>query len=342
MITNPTPQRSLRGHRPARLSGRTAATGDYIARLAPRLTPRDRWLIRMLYEHKVFTTHQISELAWPSVRAANIRLLQLFKWRVLDRFQPFISYGSAPMHYVLDVTGAAVLAREAGTDAHDLGYRHEQAVGIAYSLRLAHTIGVNDFFTALIAHSRRANARERLITWWSEGRCQRHFGDVVRPDAYGRWRERTGEFEWFLEYDTGTERPANRVGAKLPGYAKLAEHTGITTPVLVWTTTTQREVRVRSAMTEARSALESPLHVPVATTSAERLADESLSDPSDACWLPLGAGTAPHRRFHLAELSTVWPHLAPLACSAPGPGGGGDTDRQVPPPIPQPPESSAA
>ncbi|MEV0318170.1 replication-relaxation family protein [Streptomyces sp. NPDC050658] len=342
MITNPNPQRSLRGHRPARLSGRTAATGDYIARLAPRLTPRDRWLIRMLYEHRVLTTHQITELAWPSVRAANIRLLQLYKWRVFDRFQPFISYGSAPMHYVLDVTGAAVLARETGVEVRDLGYRHERAVGIAYSLRLAHAVGVNGFFTALIEHSRRPGSGDRLTAWWSEGRCSRHFGDVVRPDAYGRWRERSGELEWFLEYDCGTERPADRVSAKLPGYVKLADHTGITTPVLFWTNTTQREVRLRSTLAEAQAALGDPLHIPIATASAERLADESMPGPSSACWLPLRAGTAPHRRFCLVELTMVWPQLAPLACSAPGVPGGGDTVLPVPPPAPQPPASSVA
>jgi Replication-relaxation len=27
----------------------------------------------------------------------------------------------------------------------------------------------------------------------------------VRPDAYGRWREGSGEVEFFLEFDFGTE-----------------------------------------------------------------------------------------------------------------------------------------
>ncbi|MCI3928805.1 replication-relaxation family protein [Streptomyces sp. AN091965] len=313
MTTNPMPQRALRGHRPKRLSSRTATTGDYLARLAHRLTPRDRWLARMLYEHRVLTTGQIADLAWPSTRAANLRLLQLYKWRVLDRFQPFITYGSAPMHYVLDVAGALVVAREDGLETRDLSYRHERAMGIAYSLQLVHTVGANGFFTALVARSRQADARGRLTTWWSEGRCQRHFGDLVRPDAYGRWREPSGEFEWFLEYDCGTERPPDRVARKLADYAKLASTTGITTPILVWAPTTQREARVRRALAEAGATLDDPLRVPVATTTATFVSDTERQDPSQARWLPMDAGPRPgQQRLRLVELATAWPHLPAL------------------------------
>jgi hypothetical protein len=74
----PIPQRALRGHRPARPSPRVAASADHHAQLAHRLTPRDRWLARMLAEHKVLTTHHITDLAFPTHRAANLRLLQLY------------------------------------------------------------------------------------------------------------------------------------------------------------------------------------------------------------------------------------------------------------------------
>ncbi|MEU5437170.1 replication-relaxation family protein [Streptomyces sp. NPDC020719] len=334
MITNPTQQRSLRGHRPKRPGGRAAATGEHIARLSARLTPRDRWLVRMLYEHRVLTTAQIAELAWPSVRAANLRLLQLYKWRVLDRFQPFVPYGSAPMHYVLDIAGAAVLADEEGLEPRALGYRHERAMGIAYSLRLAHTIGTNGFFTALTARSCQREEQGLLTAWWSEARCGHYFGDIVRPDAYGRWREPIGEFEWFLEYDCGTERPADRVGEKLPRYAKLAESTAITTPVLVWTPTARREAAVRRALTQAHSALDDPLRVPVATADA---ASADGEDPSGAHWLPLQS--APRQRCRLVDLSTIWPHLPPLAPAPDGRGPGSDPSDLVPPPLPQHPNS---
>lgn len=96
-----------------------------------------------------------------------MRLRELFQWGVIDRFQPFVAVGTAPMHYVLAPAGAAVLAAEDGRDVKELGYRHDRAFGIAHSLRLAHTVGVNGWFTALVDH-----------------------GHTV---------------EFFLEYDFGTE-----------------------------------------------------------------------------------------------------------------------------------------
>ncbi|MFF4503007.1 replication-relaxation family protein [Streptomyces sp. NPDC001401] len=315
MINHPTPQRALRGHRPKRLSQRAATTGDYIARLSERLTDRDRWLARMLYEHRVLTTQQIAEIAHPSTRAANMRLLQLYKWRLVDRFQPFITSGSAPMHYVLDVAGAAVLAREDGLDPRDLNYKHERAIGMAHSLHLAHTVGTNDFFTALIARSRQPQAPGQLTAWWSEARCRRHFGDIVLPDGYGRWHEQHTAFEWFLEFDLATERP-DRVAAKLPRYARLATTTGITTPVLIWMPTTRREARVRHALATILDTLNNPALVPVATSSADCHAHGSSSDPSAARWQPLDPRQPAPRRLRLAELSRVWPHLTPLSPSS--------------------------
>jgi hypothetical protein len=313
LISNPTPQRSLRGHQPQRLSQRHATTSAHLAQLAASLTARDRWLARMLFEHRVLTTHQIAEMAWPSVRAANMRLLRLYQWRVIDRFQPYLTYGTAPMHYVLDLTGATLLAREEGLDLHDLNYRHDRATGIAYSLHLAHTVGNNGFFSALVAASRRPNSSGQLAAWWSETRCAQHFGDIVRPDAYGLWHESsptpTG-FEWFLEFDLGTERP-DRLGAKLVGYAKLASTTGITTPVLFWVSTARREAAVRRALYDAVTALDDPSLVPVATSSADL-----LDDPSAACWQPLNVQHPLPQRLRLAELGRAWPYLTPLSTSS--------------------------
>ncbi|UJW31539.1 replication-relaxation family protein [Saccharothrix sp. AJ9571] len=82
---------------------------------------------------------------------------------------------------------------------------------------------VNDFFTSLIARTRHTRSTEAVVAWWSESRCAKHFGDLVIPDGYGRWRTGTGttarEVEWFLEFDTGTES-LTKVGRKLAGYAR--------------------------------------------------------------------------------------------------------------------------
>lgn len=302
-ITNPTPQHALRGHRPTRPGGRVANSPALQARLAARLTPRDRWLLRMLHEHRVLTSTQIRQLAFPSARAANQRLLELHRWRVIDRFQPFVTRGSAPMHYVLDTAGATTLAAEHGIEPTDLGYRHDRAIGIAHSLQLAHNVGVNDWFTALVAHARHT-PDTTLTAWWSETRCHRHFGDLVRPDGYGRWRDHDMAVEFFLEYDLGTE-PTRTVAAKLHDYAALAAATGITTPVLIWLTTARREVTVRTALKNAWQNLDTPDAVPIATAAADLLSEAAPPSPAAPVWLPLDTSD----QCRLAELAAAWPSL---------------------------------
>ena len=313
MITNPTPQRALRGHQATRPTPRAANTAEHRAALSARLTVRDRWIIRMLHEHRVLTSHQITALAFPSFRSGRMRLRELFQYGVLDRFQPFVTVGTAPMHYVLAPAGAAVLAAEDGLDVTDLGYRHDRALGIAHSLRLAHTIGVNEWFTALVHHAHHSNPTEHTLdAWWSEIRCARHFGDLIKPDAYGRWTTQHREIEFFLEYDFGTE-VLSKLAGKLPGYAALAQATAITTAVLVWLPTSRREVTARRLLHRAWRQLDDPPSVPVATAAAALLNPQAPHpSPADQVWLPLdptSGRTSPRRELH--RLLDAWPHLLP-------------------------------
>ncbi|MFF0147038.1 protein involved in plasmid replication-relaxation [Amycolatopsis sulphurea] len=315
MITNPTRQRTLRGHKATWPTPRAANNADHQAMLARRLTLRDRWIIRMLHEHHVLTSHQITALAFPSFRSGRMRLRELFQWGVVDRFQPFITVGTAPMHYVLAPAGAAVLAAEDGLDVKELGYRHDRAFGIAHSLRLAHTVGVAEWFTALVDRARHSHAEERstLGAWWSEARCARHFGDLIKPDAYGRWASAGGEIEFFLEYDFGTEALAKLAG-KLAGYAALAEATWITTPLLVWLPTSRREATARRLLARAWRELDDPCSVPVATAAAELLNPEAAHpSPADEVWLSLDttSGNAVSARRELHRLLEAWPHVVP-------------------------------
>ncbi len=313
MITNPTRQWQLRGSMPQRPTPRAATTGAHHAQLARRLTRRDRWLARMLFEHKIFTTQQIVELCYPTMRAANHRLLDLYRWRVVDRFRPFVSRGTAPMHYVLDIAGAVALAQEDGLDPKSLDYRHEQAMGMAHSLRLAHTVGTNGILTSLVARSQRPDARGRLTAWWSELRCARLFGDMVRPDAYGRWRDDDGDHvvEFFVEFDFGTE-DLGKLSRKLIGYHKLSAATGITTPVLVWLPTTRRETSARAALATMLSHLDHPALVPVATSAADLVDKDIQHDPAGPRWLPISCEQAlPPQRLTLGELARLWPYLTP-------------------------------
>lgn len=325
MPSQPLPQRALRGHRPQRATFREAGGIEHQARLAERLQPRDRWLVAMLHEHKVLTSHQVTALAWPSARAANYRLRELYRWRVVDRFQPFLGRGSAPMHYVLGAAGATLLAHEGGIEPRQLGYRPEREIGRAHSPRLAHTVGVNGVMAALVAASRRPQAAGTLTAWWSEARCARLFGDTVRPDAYGRWRQDCREIEWFLEFDCGTEA-LSVLTAKLIDYHRLAESSGIRTPVLFWFSSARREASARLALDTASRALAQPDLVPLATASGDAVAD------ADAGWLPINSQKT---RLRLADLAARWPCPA-LSGEHPCTSGPADV---LPPPVPLPPDS---
>jgi hypothetical protein len=262
---------------------RASSTADRLAALARRLTDRDRRLCRLLWEHRVLTTEQLTGLCFPSRHAATHRLLLLTRLGVIDRFRPFRSTGSAPFHYVLGSVGAHVLAAEQGKTPSELGYSRSQTLAIAHSQRLPHTVGVNGFFAALAAAAR-GRVDAALTAWWSERRCAQRWGHLVRPDGYGRWTEARTTVEFFLEYDTGTET-ISRVVGKLTGYTDLATASGIRTPLLLVLPGAAREAEIHRA-----TGL--PL-IPVATAAGP------VSDPAAAIWLPIGER---ERRVRLAAL----------------------------------------
>jgi hypothetical protein len=283
---------------------RQQVTPELIAELAARLTARDRWLLELLHEHKVFTTSQITKLAFGSISAATHRMLALWQLRAVERFRPFIVAGSAPLHYVLGPAGAAVLAATRGQSAAEYGYRADQALAISHSRTLPHQLGVNDIFAALVAHAR-SHPHAALEAWWPEQRCTRAWGKIVRPDAYGRWHENGQRVDFFVEYDTGSE-PLHRLTRKIGDYGQLAEMTGITTtPVLFFLPSLDRERHLHGlALTS------SP---PIATTNTETLT--AAGGPAGPAWRLIGTSSPTASptdtaggREHLADLAGLADH----------------------------------
>lgn len=264
------------------------STADRLAAVAGRLTDRDRRLCQLLWEHRVLTTGQLTQLAFPSANAAEHRLTILYRLRLVDRFRPRHTPGSAPYHYVLGPLGATLLAAQANGDPAQLGYRRDRTLALAHSQRLHHLVGVNGFFCALAQHARHHPDME-LEQWWSEQRCTVYWGGLVRPDGYGRWREHHRRIDFFLEYDRGTEAP-QRLAGKLSGYLDLATATGITTPLLVWLPTPARETTIRHALAGTS------LQVATATPDPDH-------NPAGPLWQPLHtSGT----RFRLIDLPGAW------------------------------------
>ena len=333
MLEPSTPQQDLRSPMPARASSRVAASPDHQANIAAHLTRRDRWIARMCAEHRTLTSNQIIHIAFPSRRAANYRLQRLYQWRILDRFQPYIGRGRAPMFYVLDTAGAHLLAHEDGIEPRDLGFRAERSIGIAHSLRLAHLHGLNSLFTGLIRDA--LSHEDRAVTaWWSEARCTRHFGDIVRPDGYGRWAESDRAIEWFLEWDTGSYQ-LSRFVAKIPGYLELAATTRIVTPLLAVFATNQREAHARQLLTEHLRSQPRRDDLPIATTTTEEL--DRAGTAAEAVWLPLPHGDA--GRVRLVDLPTAWPNVGQTTASCQPPTSAAETSPvpRLSPPSPMPP-----
>lgn len=302
------PDAALRRPRP-RMSPRSVDT----AALTRRLTTRDRWLIRLLYDHDVLTTNQLVALTDRARRVITERLATLHALGIVDAFRPYATVGTSPFHYTLGPAGVAVLAAERVTSARALGWRTDSNARIAHSPWLAHDVGRNDLMVALAAdHHRRPE--NRMTLWAGERVCEALWGDHIHPDAYIHvthtptegGRRRT--VACFVEYDTGSMRP-ERVDSKLAGYANLAAsvHPPVATLVLVHAPTPAREKALRHLLGPTAAALD----VPVATTNAEAYAADSAA--ADV-WLPIGNRADRAGLFGLRE---AFPQAGP-APVAPG------------------------
>ncbi|MEV6363158.1 replication-relaxation family protein [Nocardia asteroides] len=303
------------------------------------MTERDRWILRMLHEHRVLTTNQLTALAFPTPAIALRRLTLLHRYGVLDRFRPLRTRGSAPMHWVLAPAGAGVLAAEAGITVRELGYNHQRALAVSHSLHLTHTLGVAEWFTTLIAyptHDQRGEPSQ-VLAWWSQTRCERLWGDLAHPDAFGRYTHAETTLDFFLEYDLDTTRGLSKVAAKLNGFAELARATGTVTPVLFWVPTLARETRTRAALRRTLEQLPDPEAVPVATAAAELVSPGPEASPAEQVWLPLGTDTERKRLHQLAVRPRRTPPAEEIELEPTALGG----IIALAPPPPQPPVSES-
>jgi len=283
---------------------RPRAADDLLRELAERLTERDRYVLRMLDDHRVLTTAQVADLGFASIRRAQDRLDHLHGLRAVDRFRPFRATGSAPYHWVLDWGGAAVRAaeRDAGADLAAMTWRKERALAVARSMHLEHRVGANGFFTALIREGRRQRALGKpgdgLALWWSARECDREFATghhraPAHPDGAGRWSEDRTEIAWLLEWDCGTET-LGQLADKLPAHGRLMDDIGRAHGVWVLFRfpSPRREA-------EARRAMEKPSRVARLRVATAVLAPGE--SPAEAVWLPLVEPA--RRRLRLIDLA---------------------------------------
>ena len=272
------------GRRPTAV--RPRADHDLVSAAARRLTPRDRLLCQVLFDHKVLTTEQVTDLCFENLTTARHRLTTLYSLHVLDRFRPFRPVGSDPYHYVLDALGIEVVAADRGIEVPRPGLHHSRALALADSQRLAHLLDINGLFCALASWAKGVEDAE-LAEWWSERRCATEWGEVVRPDGFGVLRQSQRVVEFFVEVDRGTETLA-RLADKLTGYTELVQATGWSPLVCFWFRSPGREAEARRALA----------HPEVTVVTGDSRLDSEMG-AGGSVWLPVGS-ICP--RQHLIDL----------------------------------------
>jgi len=172
-----------------------------------------------LLEHKVLTTDQIKSLYFRSLRRCQHRLKELRDLGLIASFTPKRGFGEGrpPDCLFLTKAGLSAIAEARGVRASDLPWIPDE--GYRGSQNLAHRLGVNAFFCALIEASR-AHEGHCLLTWRPE-RWVRTKAAEVKPDGFGRYLHPGGACEFYLEYDRGTEA-FGALARKLEGYLRLA------------------------------------------------------------------------------------------------------------------------
>ena len=156
-------------------------------------------------------------------------------------------------------------------------------MALADSATLAHRVGTNGFFTALL-RDQQTHPDRRLSVWWSAWRCAEEWGKIVRPDGYGVWNEPGARVPMLLEYDRGTES-GTRLAEKLPGYRDLLSVAVAPTAVLFCFPSAGREAAARRALVDGPPTLATAVLSPGV-------------NPADTVWLTLTSS----RRVRLAEL----------------------------------------
>jgi len=186
---------------------------------AGSLDERDHAIFLSLLEHKILTTDQIKILFFRSLRRCQHRLRELRDLGFIASFTPRRAFGEGrpPDCFLLTKSGLIACADAKGVRASELSWIPDASY--RGSQNLAHRLGVNAFFCALVEDSR-AREGHCLATWRPE-HWVRTKGAEVKPDGFGRYVHPGGACQFYLEYDRGTEA-LGALSRKLEGYLRLA------------------------------------------------------------------------------------------------------------------------
>ncbi|MDQ3662821.1 MAG: replication-relaxation family protein [Actinomycetota bacterium] len=189
--------------------------------LTRRLDARERAVLLAIYQYKVLVTEHLKAMFFGSLRRAQDRLRNLAQRGLIDAWYPPLprGMGKASGHHTLTESGALVVASLLGIVRSELRYVVRDEEDREQDSYLAHRLGVNEFFCALIEAGRQ-NDGHGLAKWVPE-RTVRTGNGWIRPDGYGVYLHRGGALDFYLEYDRGTET-TRQLANKLAGYIGVA------------------------------------------------------------------------------------------------------------------------
>jgi hypothetical protein len=180
------------------------------------LDARERAILTAIYEHKVLVTEHLKAMFFGSLRRAQDRLRNLAQRGLIETWYPLQprGMGKASGHHTLTESGAQVVASLLGIARSELRYVVRDDEDREQDSYLAHRIGVNEFFCALM-EAGRANDGHGLAKWVPE-RTVRTADGWIRPDGFGVFLHPGGALDFYLEFDRGTET-TRQLANKLAG-----------------------------------------------------------------------------------------------------------------------------
>jgi hypothetical protein len=211
-----------------------------------RMTPRDKAIIRAVYEYRALTSPQVDGLLFPAIKGRKstepssrcrhrLKLLARAEY-ILRAEQPsLLSEGSKPYVYFLAPRGAAYLAELQGLFTEQLDWRdREYQVG---SIFLNHLLATND---VRIAITRAAHVRGLTLSIWRDDRTLKrdHAKEYVVltgpqggtkrasviPDGYFVLETGAYRHHYFLEVDRRTETGVAKTWGQRDWARKIAAY----------------------------------------------------------------------------------------------------------------------
>lgn len=257
----------------------TARSEQKSVTLARSLDLREREMLLALFDHEVLLTYQCRVLFFSSLRRCQDVLKNLRDLGLVERDTPSqVGMGRAQSMWTLTEEGVRVVAVLKRKARSQIEWMPRQSFH-ASDRHLDHLLGVNRFFVSLVEASllHPGHALEK----WVPPKQVESANNWVTHDGFGRYHHQGGAFDFYFEYDRGTEWHDQLV-RKLRGYILMAikwtEDGAAHFPnLLVLVPTEKREAAFDEAMKAAVESLEIDEKTAVSLPSSSPRRNDSLA-----------------------------------------------------------------